>query len=820
MNCLESREVAWSDNQLLISGGCVVENQYPYEKLGLLYLGREMDLRSGQALELPFLYKNKYLTTHAAIIGMTGSGKTGLGVALIEEAIMDNIPSIIIDPKGDMGNLLLTFPELQPEDFIPWIDPAEAAGKEMSVPEYGEKVAASWKKGLASWGQGPERIRQLRTRTDMTIYTPGSTAGVPVSVLSSFKAPSEALLADTDTLNSLVNSTTTTLLSLIDIKGDPLQSREHILLSSLLLHFWRKGEDLSLENLIGAIVNPPFDKVGVFGLDAFYNQSQRMSLAMSLNNILASPTFAAWTEGVPLDIQRILYSEEGRPQTAIFSIAHLSETERMFFVTMLLNQFTGWMRRQQGSASLKALLYMDEIFGYFPPTANPPSKKPMLLLLKQARAYGVGIVLATQNPVDLDYKGLSNIGSWFIGRLQTSQDQDRVVEGIVGAGDGHLDARLVRNLLSDMKSRQFLLNSAHMDEPTLFETRWVMSYLKGPISKNDITKLMKGRKDRLSAAGGESNMESVAAVSRNGAAGPPPLLGGNIEQLYYLQNMVSDEINFEPYLWGRASVRYFNNRRNIDVVQEVSLRLYLDEDFKRADWENGEEPGYGTEECVSAPPENGGFYPLPASIAGLRSMTNLKKEFSDFLYQNRRQELFRIKGTSFESTPDESLGDFRVRFSDSLREQKEDAVEKLREKYELKQERIEKKLQTALHRLEKEKVDVKTKTTDSLISFGVAVVGAFFGRKALSASTIGKAATGMRSVGRVAKERSDVKRAEENVLALQQELDDLSVEIEERVTELAEQYSIDNCEIETFSIKPRRSDIFDVHMVLLWEMVA
>jgi hypothetical protein len=394
------------------------------------------------------------------------------------------------------------------------------------------------------------------------------------------------------------------------------------------------------------------------------------------------------------------------------------------------------------------------------------------------------------------------------------------VEGIVGAGDGNLNVRLVKNLLSDMKSRQFLLNSAHLDEPILFETRWVMSYLKGPISKNDITRLMDERSREVIFENDEERAESVAAVDHGGAAGPPPLLARGIEQLHYLQNMVRDDIVFEPYLWGRASVRYFNSRRNIDVVQDVSLRLYLDEEFIRADWESGEEVSYSPEECVADPPDNGGFYPLPGSISGLRSLNSLKKEFSDFLYQNRRQELFRMKGTTFESTPEESLGDFKVRFSDFLREQKDEAVEKLRDQYELKQERIEKKLQTALHRLEKEKVDVKTKTTDSLISFGVAVVGAFFGRKALSVSTIGKAATGMRSVGRVAKERSDVKRAEEKVLALQQELDDLSVEIEERVTELAEKYSIDNYEMETFSIKPRRSDVFDVRMVLLWEMVA
>ncbi len=798
-----------------------MENQYPYEKLGLLYLGRELDMDSHEPSPLPLLFKNKNLTTHAAIIGMTGSGKTGLGIALIEEAIMDNIPSIIIDPKGDMGNLLLSFPELRSEDFAEWIDPASAAAKDLSVPEYAEQVAKTWRDGLASWGQTGDRIRMMKEKTDMTVYTPGSTAGIPVSVLSSFKAPSEKVLKDIDTLNSLVNSTTTSLLSLVDVTGDPLQSREHILLSSLLLHFWRKGEDLSLEDLIGNIVNPPFDKVGIFSLDTFYGQSKRMTLAMSLNNILASPTFAAWTQGVPLDIQRILYSESGRPQTAIFSIAHLSETERMFFVTMLLNQFIGWMRRQQGSSSLKALLYMDEIFGYFPPTANPPSKKPMLLLLKQARAFGVGVVLATQNPVDLDYKGLSNIGAWFVGRLQTTQDQDRVVEGIVGASDGNLDGRLVRSLLSDMKGRQFLLNSVHHDEPLLFETRWVMSYLKGPISKLDIKKLMEKKKNSATSeeySAGSSTGES--SINAGTPAGHPPVLARGVEQLYFLKNVVSDEIRFEPWLWATGSVRFFNGRRNIDVVKEVSLRLYLDEEFNRADWATAETGTNRVEDGIDDPPENSTFYPLPPVFSEMRDLKKLERGLSDYLYQNERQELFRIKGTKFESMPEESRGDFNVRFSDHLREEKDLAIEKLRQKFEIRQDRLEKKLQSAYNKLEKEKVDVKTKTTDSIISFGVAAIGALFGRKILSATNIGKAATGMRSVGRVAKERGDVTRAEEMVEELQRECDDLSVEIEERINEHADTFSIDNYEVETFSIKPRRSDIFDVRMMLLWEMVV
>lgn len=801
-----------------------MDTSYPYEKLGLLYLGQELDLESGNPSPLPLLYKNKNLTTHGVIIGMTGSGKTGLGIGLIEEAIMDNVPSVIIDPKGDMGNLLLTFPACSPEDFAPWVDPVEAAKKELTVEQYAAQTAKTWKDGLESWGQELDRIGELRSKTEMTIYTPGSSAGVPISVLSSFLAPAEEIINDTDTLNNLVSSTTTSLLALVDIQGDPLQSREHILLSSLLLHFWRLGQDLTMEALIGHIVNPPFDKVGVFSLDTFYPQSQRMSLAMGLNNILASPTFAAWMTGKPLDIQRILYTEQGTPRTAIFSIAHLTENERMFFVTMLLNQFIGWMRRQQGASSLKALLYMDEIFGYFPPIANPPSKKPMLLLLKQARAYGVGVVLATQNPVDLDYKGLSNIGSWFVGRLQTRQDQDRVVEGIVGASDGNLDGGKVKKLLSDMKGRQFLLNSVHLDQPLLFETRWVMSYLKGPISNSDIKKLMAVRKNEpAKASNSPTSEQSFSVVNRAqlaGGANIPPVVPQAIEQLYHLQNVVSEEIQFEPWLAAIASIRFFNAKRNIDIVRDINLRLYLDDSAVRPDWEKAETGTYELTDCVASPPSGCSYYPLPSGFGQLKDFRGLSKGFSDYLYQQKSLELFRMRDTDFESQPEESLRDFKIRFNDHLREQKDQAVEKLREKYKIQQERLEKQLNTALDRLEKEKVDVKTKTTDSLISFGVAVVGAFFGRKSFSAANIGRAATGMRSVGRVAKEKGDVRRVEQDVAEIERAIEELGVKIEEQVSSLASSFTADNYEVETFSIKPRRSDIFDVRVVLLWEMVV
>jgi hypothetical protein len=798
-----------------------MDGQYPFEKLGLLYLGRELDIAGAGPSQLPLLLKNKDLTTHAVIIGMTGSGKTGLGIGLIEEAIMDNVPSIVIDPKGDMGNLLLTFPNCAAEDFAPWIDPAEAAKKEMTVDQYAAATARSWREGLASWGQGLERITALRAKTEMTIYTPGSSAGISVSVLSGFQAPAAELLSDLDTLNSLVSSTVTSLLALVDITGDPLQSREHILLSSLLLHFWRQGQDLTMEALIGSVVTPPFTTIGVFPLDTFYPQPQRLALAMALNNILASPGFGAWTQGEPLDIQRLLYGENGTPRTAIFSLAHLSEGERMFFVTMLLNQFVGWMRRQQGATSLKALLYMDEIYGYFPPIANPPAKKPMLLLLKQARAYGIGVILATQNPVDLDYKGLANIGTWFVGRLQTSQDQDRVVEGIVGASDGKLDGAKVRRLLSAMKGRQFLLNSAHLDDPLLFETRWVMSYLKGPIAQDDIKKLMAEKK----AAGSAGTPVTPPQLSRSSSALPeasrlPPVVGQNIEQRYHLRSGIGEAIHFEPWLAASASVRFSSASRNIEVVREVRLRLFLDDGWQRPDWRLAETTPYALDDCRPDSPGGGTYSPLPPLFSRHKDFKDLARSFNDYLYQNSRFELNRVKDTDFESRPGENPGDFKVRFSDHLRSQKEQAVDLLRAKYQVRQDGLAQKLNRAVDRLNKEQVDVQAKTADSLISFGVAVVGAFFGRKALSAANLGRAATGIRSVGRVVKEKSDVRRAEEEIAEIQAAMEALAAEIEQKALELADGFDPQRYEIETFAINPRRSDIFDLRMVLLWETVG
>ncbi len=480
------------------------------EKLGAFYLGRRYDVEektsSNEPLRplLPLLYDAKDLTTHGLIVGMTGSGKTGISVVLLEEAAIDGIPALIIDPKGDMGNLLLSFPKLRPSDFRPWIDESEASRKGVDPDTFAAQTAEKWQSGLADWGQNRNRIKKFRSSVDLAVYTPGSEAGLPLSMLRSFAAPPAGQAKDSDAFRERILTTVSGLLGLLGLTGaksDPIRSREHILLSKLLEGAWREGRDLDIATLIRSIQEPPFEKMGVMDLESFFPSKDRRELAMQLNNLLASPAFEVWRKGEPLDIHRLLYTPEGHPRHSIFSIAHLSDAERMFFVSMLLNEVIAWMRTLPGTDSLRAILYMDEIFGYFPPTAVPPSKIPMLTLLKQARAYGLGVLLATQNPVDLDYKGLSNTGTWFLGRLQTERDKERVIDGLEGASGGkRFDRRKTEQLLAGLGKRVFLMHNVHEDEPTLLQTRWALSYLRGPLTKTQIEMLMSRRK-KTEAAG-------------------------------------------------------------------------------------------------------------------------------------------------------------------------------------------------------------------------------------------------------------------------------------------------------------------------------
>ena len=573
-----------------------------YEKLGAFYLGRPYDLKEKQPKDGILLYDSKDLVTHAVCVGMTGSGKTGLCIALLEEAAIDGIPAIIIDPKGDLTNLLLTFPNLNPQDFAPWVNEEDAQKKNLSPADYAAQQADLWKKGLASWGQDGARIKRLRDAADFRIYTPGSNAGIPVSILKSFAAPPATIREDAELMAERVNTTGTSLLGLVGIAADPLKSREHILISNILNRAWSAGSDLDIAGLIQQIQSPPMKTVGVMDIDSFFPPKDRFELAMSLNSLLAAPGFSNWMEGDALDIQQMLHTPEGKPRLSIFSIAHLNDAERMFFVSLLLNQTLGWMRTQSGTTSLRAILYMDEIFGYFPPTANPPSKVPLLTLLKQGRAFGLGVVLVTQNPVDLDYKGLSNAGTWFIGRLQTERDKARVLEGLEGIAGGtgmKFDRNAMEQTLAGLGNRIFLLNNVHEDGTEVFETRWDMSYLRGPLTRSQIKSLMDPVKAQSVAAAppqvaavaagattqSASNVVPATADAAGVGAKPEatsqrPTLPPGISQYFIpVRGRASEgsSLTYHPALIGFAEIGY-SDSKTINFSQQLTLMAPITDD--------------------------------------------------------------------------------------------------------------------------------------------------------------------------------------------------------------------------------------------------
>ncbi|MCM2270749.1 MAG: type IV secretion system DNA-binding domain-containing protein, partial [Thermoanaerobaculia bacterium] len=624
-----------------------------FEKLGLFYLGREADPATLATGATPLLYDSRDLVTHAMIVGMTGSGKTGLGIALLEEAAIDGVPALVIDPKGDLANLLLTFPALADGDFEPWVRDEDAARKGQSRAEYAAAQATKWREGLAAWGQTGERIRRLREACDVALYTPGSELATPVSILASFAAPPAAVVADGDLFRDRVEVAATSLLSLAGVDADPLRSREHILVSTLLAEAWRAGRDLDLAALISQLQKPPIAKVGVMDLETFFPADDRFALALRLNNLLAAPGFDVWLRGAPLALDGLLYTPAGKPRLAVISLAHLSDAERMFFVALLLNEAIGWMRAKPGTSSLRALLYMDEVFGYLPPVANPPSKKPMLTLLKQARAYGFGVVLATQNPVDLDYKALSNIGTWFLGRLQTERDKARVLDGLEGASAASgatLDRATVDRLLSGLRQRLFLLHNVHDAAPTLFETRWVMSYLAGPLDRDGIRRLasaqpaqeetgvIEQRKTFIEGGGGAGAVLAGAAAGFKVAAAAagtsiPPVLPPAIAQVVFPfdeSSSASGSLSYEPALVGFGRVFVEDAKRGVaEAIDCVRVaRFGVD---GTVDWSAATDPGISEAELRTVPGAGAMFEPVPARAQREASYGAWKREFASAL---------------------------------------------------------------------------------------------------------------------------------------------------------------------------------------------
>ena len=800
-----------------------------YEKLGLFYLGRPYDVAARKPGEGVTLYDSRDLVTHAVCVGMTGSGKTGLCLSLLEEAAIDGIPALIIDPKGDLGNLLLTFPQLSAAEFRPWINEDDARRKGMNPDAFAAAEAAKWAAGLAEWHQDAARIARLRNAADVVVYTPGSDAGIPVSVLRSFSAPPQEIRDEPELLRERVSTTATSLLGLLGIDADPIRSREHILVATILDAAWREGTALDIAALIQQIQSPPVTKVGVLELEAFYPAKDRFALAMALNNLLAAPGFSAWMEGEPLDIQRLLYTPAGKPRLAIFSIAHLNDAERMFFVSLLLNQALGWMRTQSGTTSLRALIYMDEIYGYLPPVANPPSKIAMLTLLKQARAFGVGLVLATQNPVDIDYKALSNAGTWLIGRLQTERDQMRVLDGLEGAsanGGVPFDRQAMGRLLSGLATRVFLMHNVHEDAPEVFESRWALSYLRGPLTRSQIKILMDPRRAEFSAPAGEAatpTQEEAGAGGRSAREGSrdtaaraghvAPVLPPDIQQFF---GPAAGAATFVPMLLGSADVRFTDAKCAVDEVRTVLMVTPIVDRPVAVDWATAMEADFTLNDLSKEAALGAVFEPLPPAAAKPRNYDEWTRGFTAWLTRQQVLELFRSPSLGVVSKPGENERDFRVRLQHAAREARDEQVAGLRQKYAPKMLALAERQRKAEQAVAREQEQVASSRVQTGISLATTVFGAMFGRKTFSASTLGRATTAARGVGRSMKESQDVGRAQENVAAVQAQKEELERSLQAEIAAVEAAHGSPADAIETISLKPKRTGVQVKLVALTW----
>jgi len=845
-----------------------------FEQLGVFYLGREFDLAARKLRDELLLYDSKDLTTHAVCVGMTGSGKTGLCLSLLEEAAIDGVPAIAIDPKGDLGNLLLTFPELKPEDFLPWIDPSAAARAGQSPEDYAAETARRWQEGLAQWGQQPDRIARFRQSADIAIYTPGSSAGLQLTPLRSFDAPPQAVRDDGDLLRERVTSAVSGLLGLIGVDADPVRSREHILLSNLLSLAWQEGRDLSVPDLIREVQSPPIATVGVVDLETFFPTKDRAALALALNNLLASPTFAGWMSGEPLDIQRLLYTDSGHPRLSIISIAHLSDAERMFFVTLLLNEVLAWVRTQAGTSSLRALLYMDEIQGYFPPVANPPSKPPMLTLLKQARAFGLGVVLATQNPVDLDYKGLSNTGTWFIGRLQTERDKARVLEGLEGASaqaGASFNRQEMEQTLAALGQRVFLMNNVHEDRPVIFQTRWALSYLRGPLTRNQIRELTEQRLARdgkptgntaatpnaaepagPNAGAGSSDVllpddlfaKAAAAPGRASsvsqtttpqqtafgthhgasAAGMRPILPAEAGECFLAADSSSQfgrKLTYRAGLLAKARLHYVNARNQIDHWEELALLCPLPGgELPDSLWDEARALEPDKLNLTDGPVAGATFETPPAETLRAKSYSGFATKLKDTLYQGRTLTVLRSNELKMSSEPGESERDFRARAAQAAREHRDEAKEKLQARYTTKIDALQRKIHTAEARVAREQSELRDASLATTVSLGESILGGLFGRKIFSRTNLGKASRTVRTASKAKQQHADVAQAQAALTRLQTERAELNDKLEQELAKIAHDYHPDRLELEMVEIRPRKSDIQVESVRLVWIPVA
>ena len=811
--------------------GKAIETPTDIEGLGVFYLGRKVE--DAVAGGPPLLIDARRFTTHAVCVGMTGSGKTGLLIDLIEEAAIDGIPTLVIDPKGDLANVLLSFPGLAAADFLPWVEADAAKRDGITLEELAERTAKKWSDGLAASGQSAERIRRLHEAVDMAVYTPGSRTGRPLAMLESLEPPAAHVVDDVEARRERIESLVSGILALVGIDAEPGKNREHVLLSTIIDSMWRSGQKVDFGSLVRAIPAPPIERVGFLDLENFYPAGERFQLASRLNTVAAAPGFEAWLEGEPLDVGRLLWTPAGKPRVAVVSIAHLSDAQRMAFVTLLAGQTVAWMRTQGGTSSLKALFLMDEVFGYVPPTANPPSKTPILTLMKQARAYGLGVVLATQNPVDLDYKGLSNAGIWFLGRLQTARDKARVLDGLEGAASSagkSFDRAKVDRLLSGLEQRMFLLHSVHDDEETVFQSRWTMAYLRGPLLREEIRRLTQAAALQTAAAvpgeppapaapgvGSYANAGRETGGGAGAGGGARPLLPPGIREVFLAPRHavpLDGVVHYKPAILGRGRVRFAKPAARIDVNKEVICLAPASDSVGESAWEQADQLAEAPE--VEPAPRTGTFASLPSALAGPKGYASLATALKGHLGRTSRLVLWTAHEIDAVSRPDETEADFRVRIAQRVKEWRDAEVDRVRDRNAARLASLSDRIDRARQKVERERAEAKNKSMQTYVSIGSAVLGALLGRKAATSTNIGRAATSMRSASRSARQQADVVHAEESLATLEERRQVIEDEVAAELERIRLESSPERIQLEQIEIPARKTDIAVDDVVLAW----
>ncbi|MGV1004247.1 MAG: ATP-binding protein [Candidatus Nanopelagicales bacterium] len=759
------------------------------------------------------------LTTHAVIVGMTGSGKTGLGVVLIEEVLRSGIPALLIDPKGDLTNLALTFPQLSPQEFLPWIDEAAAGKAGQDADGFAAAQADSWTTGLAGWDLGPAQVAALHDAADVTIYTPAADHGVGLNIIGTLEVPAD--MADPQAVQEEIDAYVSSLLNLLGLESDPLSSREHILLTNIINDSWTHGRDLDLSTLVASVQTPPIRKIGVLELDSYYPPGDRQKLALKLNGLLASPAFQAWLGGQRIDIAEMLRTADGRPRCAVITTSHLSDEQRQSVTSVLLAKLISWMRRQSGTSDLRALLYMDEVAGYLPPTGNPPTKAPLMLLLKQARAFGLGVVLSTQNPVDLDYKAPSNAGTWMIGRLQTEQDKARLLSGLTSAA-GTIDASAVSATISGLGKREFVLKRASRDAVEVFTTRWAMSYLRGPMTREQISSLRGATAPTRSAPATTTDARDDAARgpdARGTSMAPTtvaddettvaPQIAAGVRQCY-LDPAASwskavgavPGARLAPGVVARVNLHFDDRKAAISADQEYETVLYplvaapLGQDFRPVD--------YDDRDLLADPPANAVFKFPPGEVKNKSWWTALRRDLTAELTRTQVLGLPANAPLKLYGRLGETATAFALRAQGAAADEADTEIASLRQKYERKFLALQRRVETAEQAVTRQESARNAALTQEMVD---GLMGGLFGGRKTSVSA---------SVRRGTAAANRVANAQDKVDELSRGLADLEAELAAETRAIREKWQALAAELSTCPVTLAKADVKVTDLALVW----